>query len=274
MKLFFDCERTVSSALWRALSAIIDKKGSLIVTNSREKADLILVDQQRKIGGEYDATRTYVIINIPGTTEKGIEKDKLPANVKLFQFGSVVAEMATLIGKMSAKVIDQPDKEMEGIISHPKKVNHHLKNILVIDDSRKNLIKAAEQLSGKNNLWLANGLEAALEIISKSNLDFYAVLCDLYLPMSPMTLSPQAFKPGQLVPYGMPLIFICSTCPVARIAIVTDISHHNDPISATFDLLSGKTFLLDGTTVKFLHARLDEKGAKDWLWALESLENI
>jgi hypothetical protein len=68
----------------------------------------------------------------------------------------------------------------------------------------------------------------------------------------------------------LPLVFLCSMKPTARMAVVTDASHHHDPMSAVFDRLSGVSFNVDGTTVKFIHARLDEHGAKDWLAALNS----
>lgn len=66
---------------------------------------------------------------------------------------------------------------------------------------------------------------------------FDAVLCDLHMPASGMTLKPDARAKyeGQEMPVGFALAFRAVLSGAKYVAVVTDINHHDHPASAMLD---------------------------------------
>ena len=98
---------------------------------------------------------------------------------------------------------------------------------------------------------------------------FDVVLTDLHLPMSSKTMGDK-FRFGELVPYGILLMVEAARQGAKYVAVVTDLSHHDDPFSAAFDHYSQFTIKIEGAKVVMMHATM-ENGAKDWASALAQL---
>src|SRR4030042_1476445 len=85
------------------------------------------------------------------------------------------------------------------------------------------------------------------------------------------TLSQEAFKLGQLVPYGFLLMCEAAINGAKYIAVVSDLGHHDDHFSAAFDHFYSIAFKIENAKTMMLHAQLTNTGAKDWQNALEKL---
>lgn len=81
------------------------------------------------------------------------------------------------------------------------------------------------------------------------------------------------FKLGELVPYGMLLMVEAAHQGATQVAVVTDLSHHNDPFSAAFDYFSGFSVKIDNAKVVMMHAPMKD-GTKDWAQALAQLLKV
>ena len=140
--------------------------------------------------------------------------------------------------------------------------------VLVIDDTPKNIMSAEKAFAG-HHLVTATDYDEAMKILGSEKFD--VVLTDLHLPMSSQTLGGEAFKLGELVPYGLLLMIEAARQGANAVAVVTDLSHHADPFSAAFDHFSQHPVKIDGARVMMLHAPLHEDGSKDWAKALDML---
>ena len=107
-----------------------------------------------------------------------------------------------------------------------------------------------------------------MQILGSEKFDI--VLTDLQMPMSSRTLGPSAFKLGQLVPYGILLMVEAAHQGAKHVAVVTDLNHHADWVSAAFDHFSYPV-QIEGAKVLMMHAPMDSDGSKDWAAALARL---
>jgi len=85
------------------------------------------------------------------------------------------------------------------------------------------------------------------------------------------------------LPYGFPLALLAAKQNVPYIAIVTDINHHDHPMSACIDNLSSaywsdqsaqsSLYKINNSVLGIFHAPFLENGAKDWMRVLNVLMN-
>ncbi len=111
--------------------------------------------------------------------------------------------------------------------------------------------------------------------------DFDAVLVDMMMPMSHETLAPDAFYPGEQVPYGFVLALRACQVGAKYVAMVTDTNHHKGAISAALDKIGScyyqgvePLFEINGAKVLFIHTPFVEGGEgaeKDWGRVLKHL---
>lgn len=93
---------------------------------------------------------------------------------------------------------------------------------------------------------------------------FDAVLSDLLMPASKMTMGPDGMKyVGQEMPVGFALSLMASLHGAKYVAVVTDTNHHNHPASAMLDSFAsddrvemGKPprFVINGAKVGYYHS--------------------
>ena len=139
--------------------------------------------------------------------------------------------------------------------------------VLVIDDSERHCAAAREQLTANYNLTVVTNYSQALKAIQQP---YDAVLTDLMLPASSETLGTEAIEKyvGQEMPLGFVIALLAAQAGCQRIAVVTDLNHHQHPMSAALDHLT-KPFQINGAKVIFTN-RYGGDG-KPWQTVLEEL---
>jgi len=231
---------------------------------SPDEADLIVFDDVRKIERGFSKEKSYAYLF---GMQHGEKKPALPMNVSVVPVTEAVAKLIGLISELSKKLQPIADRDELGQ-EEAASIRSDAKRILVIDDTPKHIVSARKTLAGYH-LTTATTYEDAMELLANQKFD--VVLTDLHLPMSSKTLSSDAFKLGELVPYGLLLMIEAAYQGVKQVAVVTDLSHHADPFSAAFDHFSQFPIKIENAEVLMLHAKVTEEG-KDWLDALERLQ--
>lgn len=247
--------------LGRTIKQIIGEPVRFIDTAS--EADLIIFDSVRKIEKDFDKTKSYLCIWGVGGSGYITKPANLPENVTVVHGADLLTNLLTLLSDLSKKltpIADVVATSVEEVIpTRPDALR-----ILVIDDTAKHIASAKKGLAG-HRLTTATGYQEAMELLGKEKFD--VVLTDLHLPMSSKTMGDK-FKLGELVPYGILLMIEAARQGAKKVAVVTDLSHHDDPFSAAFDHYSQFPISIEGAKVRMLHARVSDEG-KDWAEALQ-----
>mgnify|MGYP001580843567 CR=1 FL=1 len=152
-------------------------------------------------------------------------------------------------------------------------------DILVIEDTEKHRESASEQLK-EHDLSLAKNYGEGEKLLIEGR-PYNVLLTDLMMPKGNReTMGPEGIKyVFDLLPFGFPLAFLAAKKGIPYIGVVTDINHHNHPISAAIDPISGaywhdsETYLyrLNDSKVGIFHAPFIEGERKDWNKVLEVL---
>jgi CheY-like chemotaxis protein len=224
---------------------------------TQEEADLILFTEVRQIEKGFDKKKSYAFLKL----QLG-SYPEMPPNVRIIADISVQA-ICEVISEVAATLAPTPASQ-EVVAEEPVvELLPDALRILVIDDTSKYIASAKKGLAG-HCLTTATGYQEAMDLLD--NEEFDVVLTDLHLPMSSLTMG-NKFKLGEPVPYGILLMIEAARQGVKKVAVVTDLSHHDDPFSAAFDHYSRFPISIEGATVRMLHARVNEEG-KDWADAL------
>ncbi len=249
--------KTRSTVLTKSIAKIASTVLGATIVDSADQAELVIVDDIRALGSNFDASKFY------GIMVMGSEKlANLPANARQLSPISLLKDLTVYMAEI------QPSPATIPTVVEEKVSNTTGLKVLVVDDTMANRQSAQEQLGDEYQLTIASGFDEAMEALGKETFD--VALLDLHLPMSAKTLSNEAFHLGELVPYGLLLMLEAGHCGAKHIAIVTDLNHHADAFSAAFDLFRGKEILLGQGKVKLMHAPMKD-GVKDWAKALEDL---
>ena len=161
-------------------------------------------------------------------------------------------------------------------------------DILVIEDTPLHQESADDQFLNQHSNYaftLAHNYEQAKQLLTSINKPFDIVLTDLMMPKgSRDTMSPKGMEYiFDQLPYGFPLALLAAKQNVPYIAIVTDINHHDHPMSACIDNLSSaywsdqsaqsSLYKINNSVLGIFHAPFLENGAKDWMRVLNVLMN-
>lgn len=115
------------------------------------------------------------------------------------------------------------------------------------------------------------------------SLCYHVLLTDLMMPKGGReTMGPEGMKYiFDLLPFGFPLAFLAAKRKVPYVGIVTDVNHHDHPISAAIDSISGAYwhepdsespfYRVNESKLGIFHAPFTEDGRKDWNKVLEAL---
>ena len=253
-----------TSPLRRAIESVFgvigDPKSHYFVKSVGE-ADLVIFDELRAIEKDYSDSKTYALLDKFGDRPKN-----LPANVTdILSATNMVMELVNLIQKiwLTLKPLEEPKSEP---VTQEVSLRPDALRILVIEDTPKHQASAKVGLAG-HKLTIATGYEEAMQILGNEKFD--VVLTDLQMPMSSRTLGSDAFKLGELVPYGILLMIEAAHQGAKCVAVVTDLNHHADWVSAAFDHF-GYSVQIEGAKVLMMHSPMKD-GAKDWAAALNRL---
>lgn len=250
--------------LGRTIKQIIGEPVKFIDTAS--EADLIIFDSVRKIEKDFDKTKSYLCIWGVGGSGYITKPTNLPENVTVVHGADLLTNLLTLLSDLSKKLTPIAEVEETSVGESTAELLPDALRILVIDDTAKHIASAKKGLVG-HRLATATSYEKAMELLSKEKFD--VVLTDLHLPMSSKTMGDK-FKLGELVPYGILLMIEAARQGAKKVAVVTDLSHHDDPFSAAFDHYSQFPISIEGAKVRMLHARVSVEG-KDWGEALQRI---
>jgi CheY-like chemotaxis protein len=250
-----------SGAVRKSIEQVLKTLGGELVqfVPLTEENDLVIFDEVRKIEDGFHKDKTYVYLSGINREEKN---QSFPKNVKIIHVTRVVEALLSTVGELYKKLQSIVDSEIS--LDVAVEVRSDAKRILVIDDDPKNIANAKKTLAGHHLVTVSSYKDAMVVL---NNAKFDVVLTDLHLPMSSKTLSSDAFKLGELVPYGMLLMVEAARQGAKYVAVVTDLSHHADPFSAAFDHFSGFSIKIEGAKVRMLHAVVTKDG-KDWVNAL------
>ncbi len=245
----------IPKSIKKVLSTIVGDTGVAFVKEMSE-ADLVIFTNVRDVERGYDREKSYIFMRVAG------DIPTLPEGCVVIQCTEIVVELIKVIGDISKKL--WPITEVSDAKVVPVRLD--ALRILVIDDTQKHIASAKSGLAG-HRLTTVTGYEDAMNILGSEKFD--VVLTDLHLPMSSKTMGSK-FKLGELVPYGILLIIEAARQGAKYVAVVTDLSHHDDPFSAAFDHYSQFPIKIENAKVMMLHARLVDD-AKDWVAALDQL---
>ncbi|PCI29332.1 hypothetical protein COB55_02430 [Candidatus Wolfebacteria bacterium] len=239
---------------------IAGNKDSHIYVESTGEADLVIFTDIRAIEEGYDTKKQYAYID----TASKREEPNLPEGCQVISGSTLLVSLINTITatRDSLGLIDEdvPTCKTDIVLLAGAL------SILVIEDTPKHIDSARSGLAD-HKLTFATGYQAAMSILESEKFD--VVLTDLKLPMSSRTLSDQAFKIGELVPYGLLLMIEAAKQGTEFVGVVTDLGHHDDPFSAAFDHFGYMIDMWD-SKVLMMHAQITD-GAKDWKYALYQL---
>ncbi len=245
---------------------VCGSEGFFTYVDTQEGADLILFTDVRRVEAGFRKDAFYAFIRMSPHERM----PQLPENAKVIGINQMLASLLEIINSVGTSLTPLPEKPVAdtGSALQDKEVPllPHALDILVIDDMPNNLESAQKLLAG-HRLIMVNGYQSAMEVMSKCS--FNVVLTDLHLPMSSKTMGDK-FKLGELVPYGVLLMIEAARCGAKHVAVVTDLSHHDDPFSAAFDHYAQFPITIEGARVLMMHAPM-QNGSKDWKTALDQL---
>lgn len=245
----------------RQVLPIVGNESSHKYVGSLSEADLVIFSNVRAIERDYDKGKSYACLETPDGGKWG----KMPDNCMKINVLNILQGLVEVIGKTREKLAP-----ITGATSVPSEETIQLRTdalrILVIDDTPENIASAKKGLAG-HRLATVTGYEDAMKILGSEKFD--VVLTDLHLPMSSKTMGDK-FKLGELVPYGILLMVEAAHRGAKYVAVVTDLSHHDDPFSAAFDHFSHFSVKIDNAKVVMMHSPMDNH-AKDWAKALMQL---
>ena len=240
---------------------ILGNESSHVYVENVNEADLIIFTEMRNVELGYSKEKSYAYLQL-------VDNDRstqLPENCQKIDALNIMVGLLNAIteARKKLKPLETPVSE---VVEEVIPLRPDALRILVIDDTPKHIASAKSGLAG-HKLTVATGYEEAMEILASQKFD--VVLTDLHLPMSSKTLG-DAFKLGELVPYGILLMIEAARHGAKFVAVVTDLNHHADPFSAAFDHYSRFPVKIEDAKVIMMHAPM--KGdCKDWAIALNVL---
>ena len=260
IKVNFAFKGSVANVLTQTIKELVT------YVDNHEDAHLIIFSDLRQLVEIYDESRKYLYL--PMRIPADVLKNQKPNILQMegFDLSNSLLKVLEKLAEISEDLPILLKKETHEEVA-PVELLPDAKCILVIDDTEKHLIGARKDLAG-HNVITVDSYEKAMDIMSKEK--FEVVLTDLHLPMSSRTLSGEAFKIGELVPYGLLLMIEAARQGAKYVAIVTDLGHHDDPFSAAFDHFGQFYTTIEGAKTMMLRAHLNN-GVKDWASPFKSL---
>lgn len=243
----------------RQVLPIVGNESVFTFVESADEADLVIFTEIRDIERGYSNEKSYAVLSMFRK-----RAPSLPENCMIVDVLDILGGLIKAIkqaGEKLTPIIETPVAPTEEVSLRPDALR-----ILVIDDTQKHITSAKTGLAG-HRLTTVTGYEDAMSALASKRFD--VVLTDLHLPMSSKMIG-EKFRLGELVPYGIFLMVEAAWQGAKYIAVVTDLSHHDDPFSAAFDHYSRYPVKIEGAKVLMLHAPMKD-GAKDWAVVLDWL---
>lgn len=145
--------------------------------------------------------------------------------------------------------------------------------VLLVDDNVRHRRAGKKQLEALGYEVIAVSEYGEARRLAKEG-GFDIALLDLLMPAETTTLGPDARAEhvGREIAIGFPLLLSLAGL-VGKIAVATDMNHHNHPMSAAVDWFSAdRKLVVNGATVLIMHAPMCEDGTKNWGKVLARLD--
>jgi hypothetical protein len=108
--------------------------------------------------------------------------------------------------------------------------------ILVVDDSRENLMQAEKQLGAEHELHTVNTFGAAKAMLENESFDL--VMTDVFMPGESDGQGHEGDQfVGKLIPVGLVVALLALKYNIKYICIVSDTNHHSHPLAWAMDSL-------------------------------------
>lgn len=229
------------------------------ITETIDDARVVILQQCHTLESIHDFRRVYLLFRANRREEL---PQILPENVRALELSNFVVEAFTT-DLSSIRLVTMPT------VTAPADAPR----VLVIDDTLKHIQAAYDQLGATCRLTTATTYLQGLEHVKKGSFD--AVLTDVMMPASSMTLSANAVRmhAGQSTVVDRTLWLLAAKRGVKRIGVVTDANHHSHPASADIDNLEGHVFRVEDAKVIFTNRMLTADDVKDWKGLLERVMN-
>lgn len=245
----------------RQVLLVHSSESLFVYVKKADDADLIIFTDVSDIEKGFTKEKSYAFLKMLGQVEVPI----LPSNCTIIGVERTLATLIELISSLH-KRLEPLAVEVASPQSAVVSLGPNALHVLVIDDTPANIASAKSSLAG-HYLTTVNGYQDAMDVLGREKFD--VVLTDLHLPMSSRTMGDK-FRLGELVPYGILLMVEAARQGAKHVAVVTDLSHHDDPFSAAFDHFSRFPVKIDGAKVVMMHAPMKDS-VKDWKMALSQL---
>lgn len=243
----------------RQVLPIVGDETSHTYVESQAEADLVIFDEVRAIERGYDKEKSYAFLQMPG-----VKAPRLPDNCEVINALCILGGLIDVISKARLRL---PPPAMSAVEEEEETTVSFLPDalrILVIEDTPRHQASARVDLAG-HRLTVATGYEEAMQILAREKFDY--VFTDLMMPMSSLMLGTEAFKLGELVPYGIMLMIEAAHRGASYVAVVTDLNHHANWLSAAFDHFRYPVEI-DGAVVMMMHAPMrknaEGEDVKNW----------
>lgn len=143
--------------------------------------------------------------------------------------------------------------------------------ILLVDDNPRHRRAGVKELEALGHQVVA--LNSYVEAHRQSRQEqFDVALVDLLMPAEEMTLGGEGLKHlGDQIGVGYALALDLPYGNVGAVVVATDTNHHNHPLSAMVDWFHNSPLIVNGKSVRIIHASLNEDSTKNWSDALKSL---
>lgn len=226
-----------------ALVDKIDDADAVVILRSNSSAS------GRALGEVYSLNQLFLLVHFTGADAHGELDLDMPPNVRCAgsfyvpyrDSNSWFTKMGQLTKEEVSCACDQARRM--GFVSHRitercmrRDAEDGQPTVLIVDDSATEMDRAVASIPAVYGVVAVNSHQAAMRELDASVFDY--VLADLYMPALKghwlKAYSYQLERVGRLVPLGL-LIANEARAKGAKVAIVTDANHHQDPISATFD---------------------------------------
>jgi len=164
-----------------------------------------------------------------------------------------------------------------------RKKGKKMKNILIFDDSKRQIQAAREQFEDLEGftLTVVSSYDEAQKFLKGAKFEIF--LTDLLVPAPDNNLGPRGFKyVGEIMPLGAILALVALKNGVPLVGVVTDSNHHDHPASSALDALGGywgevhpigESLLLSASNLLTRNGSSDGELVKDWKKAAERLLN-
>jgi len=228
-----------------------------------DEADIILTDTAAPFRYLIGKTPVLFLVTSP------VPKDPVPEWCIKIHITTAVAQISKELAKIQPKSIEE-EVVGDDVVTEAPIVDSPLK-ILVVEDSHKHREAAKKQLAG-HNVEIVVNFDDAVNVLTTRGHEFDVVLTDMLMPKGGTSCMGEKGMEHLFVQagYGFAIAWVAVSNGISHVAILSDASHHDHPMSWAMDFLR-TPITKGGIEVIFSNNCLIKTGVKNWIGMLNSL---